>query len=320
MEEKISIIVPIYNVQDFLKRCIDSLIVQTYQNLEILLIDDGSTDGCGKICDEYAKKYKNIKAFHKVNGGLSDARNYGIQKATGSYIAFVDSDDFVNKDYCKILHKNLVENNADISICQFKKVKEESILEDNQEEIISVYEGVDKQKNILNYSNGMNMVTTVAWNKLYKKELWDIIKYPKGKINEDEFVVHQLMHKSHKVVYTSLILYYYYQREDSIMNMKFNIARLDVIEAFKNRMNFYKNIEKYNNLVPLAYVAYMKIIVLNYQYVKKNNLYEEMVKLLKLYRKEYDQRIKIKKSDCIKLKCFYYLPNIYCFIKTIIKK
>lgn len=138
-KEKISIIVPIYNVEKFLPRCVESLVNQTYGNIEILLIDDGTKDNSAIMCDEYAKKYNNVKAFHKKNGGLSDARNYGIEKATGKYIAFVDSDDFVNKDYCKILYNNLIKNDADISICDFQIFTDTSRIDENKEEITNVY-------------------------------------------------------------------------------------------------------------------------------------------------------------------------------------
>lgn len=331
-KDKISIVVPIYNVEKFLPRCIDSLINQSYENIEILLIDDGSTDNCSKICDEYAYKYNNIKVFHKKNGGLSDARNYGIERVESEYIAFVDSDDFVDKDYCKILYKNLIENNADISICKFRETTESKIEEVIKQEVINIYSKFDAQQNILDTTNNLNTITTVAWNKLYKKKLWENIRYPKGKVNEDEFVIHHLIHNSNKVVYTNLELYYYYQRENSIMKKNFTKERLVAIEAFKDRWKFYTDNKEYKELEAKAYSAYMKMIISMYFLLKESNIQsnniskedcknnsldnkEEAVSLINLYRKDYTNRIKIGIKERAKLAIFYVMPGIYYFLQ-----
>lgn len=313
-KDKISIVVPVYNVEEFLPRCVESILKQSYKNLEILLIDDGSTDNSGTLCDNYAKNNQNIRVYHKKNGGLSDARNYGIEKATGNYIAFIDSDDYIAEDYCKILYNNLIKYEADISICAFIKTdgKNDNI-EENKEQI-TTYTGIDKQKNILNH---MNTITTVAWNKLYRKEMWDNLRYPKGKINEDEFVVHYLMHKAKKVVYTNIILYYYYQRANSIMKKKFSSERFDVIDAFQERWQFYKEHKEYKELEGKAYCLYMKMIISNYILSKKNKLQNDKKKLLERYREEYKNKKMITNiKEKIKLSSFYFLPEIYSNLKV----
>lgn len=316
-EELITIIVPIYNVEKFLPNCIESLIHQTYQNLEILLIDDGSTDSCKEISDEYAKKYSNIFAYHKENGGLSDARNYGVSKAKGKYICFVDSDDYVNEKYCEVLYKNIINANADISICGFLRVsdtcvKEECIYEDEE---VKLYEkNIDKQRNIL---NELNEKTTVAWNKLYRKEVWNEFKYPVGKLNEDEFVIHHILDKCGKVIYTNLKLYYYYQRPNSIMNSKYNEKRLDVVEAFCNRLNFYKNKKQYNELVPRAYVVFMKMIIEHHKLAKESNKVNICNMMITRYNREYDKTINkvLENKDKLQLMLFYHYPNMYYLVK-----
>ena len=320
-EDKISIIVPIYNVEKYLPRCIESLINQTYNNTEILLIDDGSKDKSSDICDYYTKKYNNINTFHKKNGGLSDARNYGINRASGKYIAFVDSDDFVDKDYCRILHKNLIENNADMSICNIKRIVDSTKIHDNnKKEIVNVYSTKETQKNLLNYSNNLNEITTVAWNKLYKKELWNNIRYPKGKINEDEFVIHYLIDNSKKIVYSNLNLYYYYQREGSIMKSTYSKERLAVIEAFRDRWQFYSKKKEYKDLESKAYCAYMKMIIKNYFLSIENNLEKKVIISLRdLYKKDFKEKVKISIVEKIKLLLFYISPKIFNFLQKKIK-
>ena len=182
-EELISVIVPIYKVEKYLKRCIESIINQTYHNLEIILVDDGSPDKCGEMCEEYSKKDKRIKVIHKENGGLSDARNKGLEIATGKYIGFVDSDDFIDKDMYKVLYNNLKNNNADMSICsiyQFEN-EEEIVKGYNKNETVITY---NKQEMFNNFYDDL-LRNVVAWNKLYKADIFKDIKYPKGKAVEE---------------------------------------------------------------------------------------------------------------------------------------
>ena len=180
MEDLISVVIPVYNVKPYLERCINSVVNQTYKNLEIILVDDGSTDGSDKICDDYSKKYKNIEVIHKKNGGLSDARNVGIENAHGQYIQFIDSDDYVNNKMIEILYNNLKNTNSDISVCRPYSFSNVSEIKDYKiEENLVEYEGIDILKNMYNDY----LVTVVAWNKLYKKSIFNKIRYPKGRIN-----------------------------------------------------------------------------------------------------------------------------------------
>ena len=215
MSEKISIIIPVYNVENYLKRCLESIVNQTYKNLEIILVDDGSTDNSGKICDEYKEKDKRIIVIHKENGGLSDARNAGIDIATGNYIGFIDSDDFADVRMYEILLNNLKSTNSDISICNlYKFSNEKEIYKTEEIEKLTVY---DRKNFFENMYNDL-LVSVLAWNKLYKKEIFSDIRYPKGKIIEDAAILHYIIGKCDKIVITNLELIYYFCRDNSILS------------------------------------------------------------------------------------------------------
>jgi len=243
MNELISIIVPVYNVEKYLERCIKSIIDQTYKKLDIILVDDGSTDKSGQICDNYIRIDSRIRVIHKENGGLSDARNVGMEEAKGKLISFIDSDDFIDRNMIKILYENMINTNSDISICGVRKVNEQEKIDNESLTIndkIKVFDPIEVYRNLY---NDLALETVVAWNKLYKKELFDTIKYPKGKIHEDNYVIHYLISKTKKVVYTYSKLYYYVQRKNSIMKKKFNISRLDELQALEERMEFFKKLD-----------------------------------------------------------------------------
>lgn len=256
MEKLISIIVPIYNVECYLKRCVESIQNQTYKNLEIILVDDGSPDRCGEICDAYAKEDMRIRVLHKENGGLSDARNAGIQVANGEYIGFVDSDDYINTHMYECLLQSITNTSADVAICGLRYVKDADSCDVNQiqytdeirEETLSGREVQDK------YFDKIERVTfTVAWNKLYKRELFETIRYPKGKLHEDEFTTYKLLYQAKRIAVINEIGYYYVIREGSIMG-RFNAKRYDLLEAYRSKMNFYlehKEERLFHQMIPL---------------------------------------------------------------------
>lgn len=297
-EELISVIIPVYNVEKCLPRCIESVLNQTYQKLEIILVDDGSPDNSGKICDEYAKKDSRIKVVHKKNGGLSDARNKGLDIASGLYVTFLDSDDYINDNMYTVLYKNLKMYDADMSVCMFKNVSslktEVFELECNEE--IKCFSKNECQNNLY---NELYVPTEVAWNKLYKREIWNNFRYPIGKIHEDEYVIHHLIDRCNKVVYTDLELYYYYRNMDGI-SKTYSLKRLDVIEAFEDRRDFYKN-KQLCSLYKKACISYLKVIAINYACVKEFlNDIQIQEQLEKKFKDEY---IKVKKE-------FKFIPLI----------
>ena len=249
----ISLIIPVYKVEKYLEKCIQSVINQTYENLQIILVDDGSPDNCGKICDEYAKKDHRIEVIHKSNGGLSDARNKGLEIAKGEYIGFVDSDYYIEADMYEVLYNLLKQYNADVSICNFYTVSQGKISIKNADNGINEYNRIEILKEILLDKN----IQSYAWNKLYKKELFDEIKYPIGKKYEDIGTTFYLLEKCNKVVVTGKSEYYYINRQDSIVN----------------------------NVTESTITDYIELIMQRYDYIEKN------IKELSSYNKDYLKRI-----------------------------
>ena len=233
----ISVVVPVYNTEKYLTRCLDSIIKQTYQNLEIILVNDGSTDNSKKICQKFLKIDKRFKYIEQKNSGLSVARNTGIENANGKYLMFIDSDDYVNIHFVKELYSALINTNADVAVCDYKKVYEKDANTYFKE--VSVVQNFTN--NIFNNLYNENSdITTVAWNKIYKKEIFNKIKYPAGKIHEDEYIIHYILDNIKSITYVRAKYYYYYQRESSITG-SYSIKRLDILEALKDRVMFFEN-------------------------------------------------------------------------------
>jgi glycosyltransferase involved in cell wall biosynthesis len=265
MGELISIIIPVYKVEDYIRRCVDSILKQTYVNLEIILVDDGSPDRCGQICDEYAARDSRIVSIHKKNGGLSDARNAGLEICKGEYITFLDSDDWVEAEYIEKLYGMLKENNADISVCNFIKTSKEDVEADASTAEIKVFTNVEALNQIENNADiQLYVQMVVAWGKLYKRSLFDGITYPVGKLHEDEFTTYKLLYRANRVVLTSARLLYYWQREDSIMGAGFNVrGNLDATEALKERAEFYQKAGLDELSSKACKMAFLKSLVLN---------------------------------------------------------
>lgn len=243
---KVSVIVPIYNVEQYLAKCIDSLLNQTLEDIEIILVDDGATDSSPKICDTYALKDNRIKVIHKSNGGLSDARNVGLEVTKGEYIAFLDSDDWVEPNFYEYLYKLIKREQADIAQCDYieayshdAKIDFNEIIKEN------VHTGIEA----LYLLHGEEYVkTVVVWNKIYKRKLFKSIRFPKGKIHEDEATTYKVLHQASKVVNSNLPMVYYRQREGSIMAEGFNDKRLYVLEAWREKRDYFEQ----HNLKELA--------------------------------------------------------------------
>ncbi len=246
MEPIISVIVPVYNVERYVKKCLDSVLAQTIENIEIIVVDDGSTDTSGVICDEYAKRDNRIHVYHKTNGGLSSARNYGIERATGSYFGFVDSDDYIDPDMYEVLLNNLLKYDADMSLCGLYDVfngKPRKVNTDNRTFEATVEETI---KIVLE----AKITSVTAVNKLYKRELFTFVRYSEGKTSEDAFIILDLLMKCKKTVITTAQKYYYIHRPGSITTARFNPSILDVLEAYNKN---YKIIEDYYpNLIDVA--------------------------------------------------------------------
>ena len=242
----VSVIIPIYNIENYLSACLDSIINQSYQNLEILAVDDGSSDDSYKIASVYAAKDKRIKVLQKPNGGLSDARNYGYDHCHGEYVAFIDGDDYISKYYIETLIHAIIANNSDISTCKYKLAytTNDKSLENKPTEESKTLSAEEALRSLFYQKD----VTTSAWGKLYKKELFADIKYPKGKKYEDLATTYKVFAKANKVTICNAKLLYYMQRESSIMGQAFKPERLDGLrfaeEAVDFTKKYYPNLEK----------------------------------------------------------------------------
>lgn len=290
-DDLISIIVPVYNVEKYINRCIETIIKQDYKNIEILLIDDGSTDESGNICDEFEKKYSNIKVIHQKNQGLSKARNVGIKMSSGKYIGFVDSDDYIERDMYDVLHKNMLKYDADISVCDYIKIAEnmKSCKKSNINSKTIIYdEMAPKMKELLTEENLNNYV----WNKLYKRDLFDKNMFKEGAKFEDIDIMYKLFYEANRIVYTDYAAYNYVQRDNSIMKTIDNNAIADLIRATNERYLFIernvKSIQKYN-INRRIYTIYRYHSLLARKDDKKNYNSKKIVKEYEFLKSNYIQ-------------------------------
>ena len=293
----ITIVVPVYKVEEYLARCVDSIINQTYKDFELLLVDDGSPDNCGKMCDKYAEKDSRIFVIHQKNGGLSAARNTGLnwfyEQNKSDYITFLDSDDWIHPDYLKFLMDGINKNDVKISVCNYKRVTGE-IPHENHEN--AEYELTTPEDFLVNHSWQYNY----AWGKLYHKSVLDDIRYPVGKNFEDTFTTYKVLHKCEKIAYTDLPLYYYLRNETGISRSPWNTSELVIFDAMQEQMQFYKE-----NGLQKAYEKEFQLFVHHHAYqivrikdnkkdLKKNkNILKEIKKDLKRHLKENEDKFNV---------------------------
>lgn len=313
MEKLISIVLPIYNVEKYIEKCMDSVLNQTYKNIEVILVDDGSPDRCPKICEEYAKKDNRIKVVHKENGGLSDARNAGIKVANGEYITFIDSDDYVDEDYVEFLYNNIEKTNADIAIGAHRVLYDSGKVIEKATHENSVLKPKEVLERIL-YDDGIDLS---AWGKLYKISLFDDIKFPKGRIFEDSATTYMLVDKAKKIAVNSESKYNYIIRKDSISNASFSPKKMDLITSTREMSEYIKN--KYPDLEKAANrrLMYAYLSTLS-QLAKCKEKYPKEEKEMTTYIKKHgneilkDKRVpKRDKFGIISLKLGF---NFYKFI------
>ena len=242
-QDLISIVIPVYNVEKYLERCLQSVVDQTYKDIEIILVDDGSTDESKIICDLYESNDSRIKVIHKENGGLSDARNAGIDIAKGKYISFIDSDDYVEKDYIKSMYDAIKKDNSDISVSlhviKYENGKTKFKFENQCDKIVNAKQALE----MMLYDDGLDLS---AWGKLYKTVFFNNIKFPKGRIFEDAATTYKLMDKAEKISLVNQYLYNYMIRNNSISSGKFNEKKMDLISSTKEMSDFVS--QKYPDL------------------------------------------------------------------------
>lgn len=259
MEEKISVIVPIYNVENYIKRCVESILKQTYKNIELILVDDGSTDNSGTICDEFSKKDKRIQVVHKNNGGVSEARNAGLEKVSGEYIMFVDSDDWIDPFMMEKMYRTLKKYDTELVVCEpiyayethtnTPELSGESFLLDSKEALKLLVE--DRR------------FRSVLWNKLYARRLWQDIRFPKGKHYEDVRTIYKIYDLCEKIAFLEQGLYYYFQRDESIVHSSQIDSYLELVDAVEERK---KGLEiKYPDMSPQLAASVVSAVLIVYR-------------------------------------------------------
>ena len=318
----ISVIVPVYNVEKYLPRCIESIIGQTYKNLEIILVDDGSTDFCGKICDEYAACDDRIKVIHKQNGGQGEARNYGMDIMTGEYVGFVDGDDWISPRMYEDMLKFLTENKADAAECAFDMVYGESEgiePEDAETELLS-FDRRCAVKELLREKLFHNTVP----NKFFRKDVIGSVRFEPGKIHEDILWPYLIFARSDKVIYVGAAYYHYFQREGSTVHQKYSRRKFDALDAAKARADCIKT--DFPDLYVSALDSYIHECFFHYQWICREKECDPNGSL----RREIRERIKaenIKPLYKIKRKFKYQIwfvlfanfPSFTSFVRNTLK-
>lgn len=304
----ISIIIPVYNVKEYLEKCIQSVVLQTYKNLEIILVDDGSADGSGAVCDEFAQRDSRIKVIHKENGGLSDARNAGLDIASGDYIGFVDSDDYIHPDMYRLLYETISEHNADVAECSHKKILSDksAAIRPILKTTVRVFDALGFMHEIVlkDYLNSI-----IVCNKLYKAERWKQLRFPVGKFTEDAYVAFDACYTAKKLAVIDAELYFYRIRPGSISNGQGMKKVDDAIEGYDYMLSRCREVisppaleQKYSDLLLKCRQA--RLIDAYFEaYLCKNKA--AMKKYGDMYKKD-SQILKEHKFKAFNAKCFLY--------------
>ena len=295
-EALVSVIIPVYNVEKYLKKCVESVLNQTYKNLDIILIDDGSTDLSGKMCDDWQKRDKRVTVIHKQNGGLSDARNAGLNVARGVYYAFVDSDDYISSDMIEVMVNSMDRNSCEIAICNIVRFTElgDSFL---------FYHPATGEQILLGEKRFQTLSQPSVCNKIFKANLFDNIRFPKGKYYEDTFVYHELLYRAKNIVLTGSDSYWYLERNDSIVGRpQYTIRYFDFIEAVWERARFLleNDVQPYGDEACLSLYAAFSNAEKNIGKTAENR--EKFKEARKQYELAYKTLIGKKNSICMKQK------------------
>lgn len=315
----ISVIIPVYNVEEYLHYAIESLEKQTYKNFEIILVNDGSTDNSGKLCDEYSEKYSNVRVFHKENGGLSDARNFGIQKAQGEFITFLDPDDYLEAYSLELLAGIQEMHDCDIISTRVKPTElyniysNHSVTEEDFKNVIVMDRDVFLEEAFYD-----KVATVSACGKLYRKSILEI-PFPKGRIYEDLYIVSEHVAKVNKIVHTPLQIYNYYKRQGSIVNSKFTSKQYDFFDAIAYNRQVIR--EKFNNVDKLVTAINAKEVIGSFKIIGSayKTSISDVYKIRKLIKENCSNILRNKRiSYTFKMKYMLFILSPYLF--NIIKR
>ena len=319
MDDLISIIVPVYNVAKYLRTSLDSIRRQSYTNIEVILVDDGSTDGSQKICDEYTHIDERFICIHKKNGGLSDARNEGIKLASGRYGMLVDSDDYIHRDSVRTLYQNIENAEADMAIGNYRRVKFEEKVDvdgnpDNKPVEFTTEEALKELCELeYNYftANHIQQFTS-AWNKLYRMDILKKIPFPVGKVFEDVATAHRFLHACKKIVYTDAILYFYLIREGSISRVA--VKNTDMNSAFEDRIEYFTE-NRLDAFLPNTYQTYLTVLMRTYTHLIETpdspRIKKEIVEKAKYIYKNHKEVLKDNSKLKHEVMLFTSFPALY---------
>ena len=315
----ISVIIPVYNVEDYLHYAIESLGKQTYKNFEIILVNDGSTDDSGKLCDDYSEKYSNVRVFHKENGGLSDARNFGVQKAKGEFITFLDPDDYLEAYSLELLASVQKQHNCDIVSTRVKATElynvysNHSLTEEDIKNVIVMDRDVFLEEAFYD-----KVATVSACGKLYRKSILEI-PFPKGRIYEDLYIISEHVEKANKIVHTPIQIYNYYKRQGSIVNSKFTSKQYDFFDAIAYNRQVIR--EKFNNVDKLVTAINAKEVIGSFKIIGSayKTSISDVYKIRKLIKENCSNILRNKRiSYTFKMKYMLFILSPYLF--NIIKR
>lgn len=320
-EKLISVIVPVYNVKDYIKKCVQSIIEQSYKNLEIILVDDGSTDGSAQICDEIGKIDDRIVVLHKKNGGLSDARNYGIDHSQGEFLSFIDSDDYIHPDMYKNMLNRMHIDNSNLCLCNYMKVDENGEKTRGNYSNFNVKDSIISDKDMIKGLESSDIVYfVIACNKLYRKSLFENVRYPAGKIHEDEYVAHLIAHNARMISCISEPYYFYLQRTDSITHGESSKSRKDKLGAFVERFDYIRYV--YSDMTD----ELIWILADYVSYLANEIVYSYNKEFFDVYKKMFSDRFRYiltnslfeckVSSRFIKCCLFFMFPKTYCRMKA----
>ena len=316
----ISVVIPVYNVEDYLHYAIDSLVNQTHKNFEVLLINDGSTDNSGKLCDKYAQEYDWIRVFHKENGGLSDARNYGVLKATNEWIFFLDPDDYIEPFTFELLTLIRAKYQADLISTKVQTTNEDEKYFAEQLNLESS-QRVTKEE-ALELMLEDKVATVSACAKLYKKQILEMRPFPIGKIYEDFFVVAEHLRLAEQIVISPVVTYHYYRRPGSIVQSQFTDKRFDFFEAGEYNRNqikqFYSgnSVEKALNLKIVQGSFHISEAAASTDTKALRNIVKKVRSFY--WSIIFDSKASVKFK--VKYSWFLLTPNLYCRIKKMLKR
>lgn len=317
MEKLVSVIVAVYNIEEYLPRCVDSILAQTYRNLEIILVDDGSKDQSGNICDSYAEKDRRIKVIHKKNGGLSDARNAGMDAATGEYIGFVDGDDWIEPDMYRAMYFACEKEKAQAAVCRYKQITKSGIIDGSAGNSVSLSR--DEALEIYVCGDERYLIYNSVWSKLFARDLVEGMRFPVGKNSEDIMFTTRAFCRMERLVYLDEAYYnYVLDREGSIMNEKAGERRLkDEIPFWQEQIAYFREAGMPDLSDKAAYHFYRRLLFyyIDFMENKKTRIFADQIvgllradreKIRGIYRKDY-----VAMGDRARMKLALLLPGAY---------